>query len=208
MLVNQPVHEEDDVDSDKDNSNHLPTINLTYVYTKALTSEAGKLIAKDVCFVVVNDDYVVDFKYNYGVNGATPYTVHNPMLDVYGRYGRPYISKLRSLIKEYMNVVNLTSDHGVLTGLGTHEIDTSLLAPTQAHSVTSDLEPGKQLAKNGQGNLITSTYPQSGTLQGLLQLVYFLDQQIQNHSYQTEFFDGQNTSRGRKTATEISNVGS
>lgn len=199
MLVSAPSDDEDNLDS----SNHLPTVDISYVYSKALTDERGKLLCRDICFVVVNDDYVVDFKYNTGINGDTPYTVHNPMIDVMGRYGRPYISKLRSLINQYINVVNLAHDAGVLTGLGTHEIDTTLLAPGMAHSLSSDIQPGKMLAKNGQGDLVKDTYPPAGVMQGLMQLIYFYDQQIQNHSYQTEFFDGQNTSRGRKTATEV-----
>lgn len=203
MLVSPPPSDDEDVDSNTDSSNHLPTVDISYVYSKALTDEAGKLLCKDICFVVVNDDYVVDFKYNTGVNGATPYTVHNPMIDVMGRYGRPYISKLRSLIKQYINAVNLANDAGVLSGLGTHEINRSLLDGGFAHTVTSDIEPGKLYSKNGDGDLISSSWPNQSSLQGLLQLIYFYDQQIQNHSYQTEFFDGQNTSRGRKTATEV-----
>lgn len=184
-------------------SNHLPLVDLYYVYTKALTDESGETLCKDVCFIIANKDYVLDLKYNMGVNGSTPYTVHNPMLDVYGRYGRPYISKLRSLIKQYMNAVNLAMDAGVLAALGTHEINTEAMHNQTAHTVTSDIDPGRLLPKRGEAKLLESTYPPNGALQAILQMIYFLDQQIQNHSYQTEFFDGQNTSRGRKTATEV-----
>ena len=203
LLFDAPSGIDDDATDPEEKSKHLPLINLHYVYTKALTDESGDLICKDVCFVIVNKDYVVDFKYNTGVNGATPYTVHNPMLDVYGRYGRPYISKVRSLIKEFVKTVNLAVDAGVLSGLGTHELRRDLLDTGMTHTVTSDIDPGRTLSKRGEGKLLESTYPPTGVVQSLLQLVYFFDQQIQNHSYQTEFFDGQNTSRGRKTATEV-----
>jgi len=182
---------------------YLPTVSIDYVYTKALTNDSGELLCEDIYFVVVNRDYVVDFGYNMGINGDTPYTVHNPMLDVYGRYGRPYISKLRSLIQQYINVVNLMVDSSILSGLGTHELDRELLDPAMAHTVTRDIDPGLLLSKRGQGKLLESTYPPNGVVQSLLQVAYFFDQQIQTHSYQTEFFDGQNTSRGRKTATEV-----
>lgn len=194
---------EDDPAEVQDTSNHLPTVDLHYVYTQALTDESGDLLCHDVYFIIADRDYVVDFGYNTGIKGKTPYTVHNPMMDVYGRYGRPYISKVRSLIKEYVNLLNLTSDSAILAGLGTHEVNRDLLDSHMAHTVTSDVEPGKLISKRGEGQLISSTYGNINSIQGLLQLLYFYDQQIQNHSYQTEFFDGQNTSRGRKTATEV-----
>ena len=206
LLFNAAPNPDQDTEVQEDRSNHLPVIDLHYVYAKALTDESGRLLCRDICFIIANREYVVDFKYNLGVNGATPYTVHNPMLDVYGRYGRPYISKVRSVIKQYVNMVNLAHDAGVLAGLGTHEIDLDLLEAGMAHTFTSDIEPGKVLAASkggGTGKLVTSTYSPGTTVQSLLQLVYFYDQQIQNHSYQTEFFDGQNSSRGRKTATEV-----
>lgn len=188
---------------DNTGGKYLPTVDIDYVYTKALTDEHGELLCEDVYFVVVNRDYVVDFGYNMGINGDTPYTVHNPMLDVYGRYGRPYISKLRSLIQQYVNVVNLMVDSAILSGLGTHELNRTLLDPAMAHTVTRDIDPGLLLSKRGDGKLLESTYPPNGVVQSILQVAYFFQQQIQEHSYQTEFFDGQNSSRGRKTATEI-----
>ncbi len=203
MFVNaiQEPGEDDKVEGT--GGKHLPTVDIDYIYTKALTSERGELLCEDIYFIVVNRDYVVDFGYNKGINGGTPYTVHNPMLDVYGRYGRPYISKLRSLIQQYVNVVNLMVDSSILSGLGTHEINREVLDPGMAHSVARDIDPGRMLSKRGAEKLIESTYPPNGIVQSLLQVAYFFQQQIQEHSYQTEFFDGQNTSRGRKTATEI-----
>lgn len=203
MFINEVQDIEQDESIVGTGGKHLPTVDLDYVYTKALTDERGELLCEDIYFVVVNRDYVVDFGYNMGINGGTPYTVHNPMLDVYGRYGRPYISKLRSLIQQYVNVVNLMVDSSILSGLGTHELNRDLLDPGMSHTVTRDVDPGRLLSKRGEGKLLESTYPPNGIVQSLLQVAYFFDQQIQNHSYQTEFFDGQNTSRGRKTATEV-----
>jgi hypothetical protein len=173
------------------------------VYSKALTNKLGEVVLKDCEFVVANKEYVMHIDYNKGVNGRTPYTVHNPMLDVYGRYGRPYISKLRSLIKQYTNCLNLAMDAGILSALGIHEINTRVMNAATAHTVSADLEPGKLMLKNGEEDLIKSTFPPNGSLQSILQMLYMLDQLIQNYSYQSEFFTGQPTAKGRPTLGEV-----
>ena len=184
-------------------TNHLPTVTLYYVYSQALTNRSGETVLKDCKFILANKEYLLHIDYNDGINGSTPYTVHNPMMDVYGRYGRPYISKVRSLIKQYINCLNLAMDAGVLSALGVHEINSAALANASTHTVTSDIEPGKMVVKTNEQELIRSTYPPNNTMQAILQMLYVLDQLIQNHSYQSEFFTGQPTAKGRPTLGEV-----
>lgn len=198
--VEQPIDKKQDTIV---KSNHLPTVTLYYVYSQALTDRTGGTILKDCKFILANKEYLLHIDYNDGINGSTPYTVHNPMMDVYGRYGRPYISKVRSLIKQYINCLNLAMDAGVLSALGIHELNQAALSSASAHTVTADLEPGKMMIKTNEQDLIKSTYPPNNTMQAILQMLYVLDQLIQNHSYQSEFFTGAPTAKGRPTLGEV-----
>ena len=184
--------------------NPLPTVTLKYVYTKVLTDRQGNVLSPCVWFVVVNDKYVVHLDNYILPNGMFPYSVSNPMLDIYGGYGRSYVSRIADLVTHYVGFVNLALDGAYLTALGVHEYDMSVASADGAHGVTSHIEPGKIYPKDGPGNMINSYFPAANQTMGLLNLGYFLDRELQNKGYVNEFFAGQATAKGRPTLGEIS----
>ena len=87
-----------------DDPNHRPTVKLFEVYTKAITSTTGALLEQNIHFIIaqVDSQKVVVFKEpNLLPRGKFPYVVGFPMKVVTGRYGRGYISKLKSIILAY-----------------------------------------------------------------------------------------------------------
>lgn len=182
---------------------HLPFVNLKYVYTKSFTNEYGEEVASNAFFVVVNDTIVVHFDNYYMPDGRFPYTYTNPMIDLYSRYGRPYVSKIADLVRYYVGMVNLAMDGAYLSALGLHEYDTEVARDDTAHSFTGNIEPGKMYPKQGNGSVLNSIFPPAQQAMSLLQPVFFLDREIQNKGYVNEFFAGQPTAKGRPTLGEV-----
>lgn len=181
----------------------LPTVNIKYVYTKSLLNPSGDEISPHIYFVVVEDKYVVHLENYILPNGEFPYSVANPMMDVYGRYGRPYVSKIHDLVTHFVGFQNLMLDQAYLSALGIHEYDVEVASSDAAHSFTSKLEPGKMYPKLGNGSMLNSLFPSGNVTQSLMQVGYVLDRELQNKGYVNEFFTGQATSKGRPTLGEI-----
>lgn len=182
---------------------HLPYVNLKYVYTKCLLNPSGDELSPYICFVVVDDKYVVHLENYILPNGEFPYSVANPMMDIYGRYGRSYVSKIHDLVTHYVGFTNLMLDGAYLSALGIHEYDVSATSSDSAHSFTASLEPGKMYPKTENGAMLNSTFPPGNLTTSLLQVGFFLDRELQNKGYVNEFFSGQATAKGRPTLGEI-----
>ena len=185
-------------------SNYLPMVHLKYVYTKALTGTDGDALLRDVFFVIVNEETVVHVEKNILPDGMFPYVVENPLQSLFGRYGRAYISKIRSLIVNYIESINLLMDAFRLSALGIYEYDTSLASADGAHVFTAQLKPGAFYPKNGAGQILRGVFNNGLQNSSALQVVFFLDRELQNRSYQNEFFMGQPTAKGRPTLGEVS----
>lgn len=192
------------IEKELDNKDqHLPTVDLKYVYCKSLVDEKGKEISTNVYFVVAEDKYVVHVDNYLLPDGRFPYSVGAPMMDVYGRYGRSYVSKVADIITHHVGFQNLTLDAAQLSALGTHEYDIEVASSDSAHTFTSGVSPGKMFPKVGQGKMLNSAYPDANQIPGLLQIGYYLDRELQNKGYVNEFFAGQATAKGRPTLGEI-----
>lgn len=182
-------------------SNFRPKITLHHVYTKAITDNQGNILARDYSFIVANMKNVVQFKRNLLPRGKFPYVVGHVIKSAFGRYRRAYLSKLRSIIKGYLDSLNLVIDGFRLSMLGIFEYDISGISTDTAHQFTAVLEPGKfypVTTPNTIRHIFNPQFPAIG-----LQDVFLKDRIIQNRSLQTEFFQGAPTAKGRPTATEI-----
>jgi len=183
--------------------NALPTVTLKYVYTKCLLSPSGKELSPYIHFIVVNDAYVVHLENYILPNGDFPYSVANPMMDISGRYGRSYVSKIHDLVTHYVGFTNLMLDSAYLSALGVHEYDAEVATSDTAHSATSGITPGKMYTKHGSTPMLHSSFPPSNLTSSLLQVGFFLDRELQNKGWVNEFFSGQATSKGRPTLGEV-----
>lgn len=179
-----------------------PKVQLAYVYTKALTDKKGKILDTNVHFIVANRQTVVHYEKNLLPCGQFPYVVGQPLRSLVGRYGRGYLSKLKSVIISYLDSLNLILDGFQLATLGAFEYDVQAAVNDAVHQFTARLEPGKFYPVN-RPNSIRQVF-NANTPAIALQLLFYLDRVIQNRSFQTEFIQGMPTAKGRPTASEIS----
>ena len=179
---------------------YVTDIKLSYVYTKFVADAQGKTIDENVHFVVVNDKHVVYYGKNNLPNGKFPYSIGFPMKVLQGRYGRGYITKLRSLLSSYVESMNLLLDAFTISTLGVYEVVTANIESGKAHLFGS-VVPGRMYPVSAP-NTINQVYNQSLN-PNAVNLLFTIDRLIQNRSFQNEFFQGQPTSKGRPTASEI-----
>lgn len=190
--------------SSENESPYLRTVNLKILHTRALTDDKGGVLVRDVKIYIANNKHVLWVEKNILPGGQFPYVVQNPIASIYGRYGRAYISKIKSLIVSYIEAINLALDGFRLSALGIYEYDTEVMSKDTGHLFTAVLEPGRFYPKAGQGRGINGVFNNSLQSAGALQIVFFLDRELQNKSFQNEFFQGAPTVKGRPTLGEIS----
>ena len=187
--------------NDADDGLYRPTVKLEYVYTRCLTDERGKILDENVHFIIANKEHVVYYGKNILPKGQFPYIVGFPMKVLKGRYGRGYITKLRSLLSSYVESMNLLLDAFTLNTLGVYEVVTNNIESGKAHLFGS-VVPGRLYPVTSTGT-INQVY-NNAVNPNATNLLFVLDRLIQNRSFQNEFFQGQPTSKGRPTASEIS----
>tara|TARA_X000001388_G_scaffold67539_1_gene54862 strand:- start:1149 stop:2861 length:1713 start_codon:yes stop_codon:yes gene_type:complete len=187
--------------ADSEDTSYRPTVSLDYVFSKCLTDERGKILDEHVHFIIANKQHVVYYGKNILPKGQFPYIVGFPMKVLKGRYGRGYITKLRSLLSSYVESMNLLLDAFTLNTLGVYEVVTSNIETGKAHLFGS-VVPGRLYPVSSTGT-INQVYNNSVN-PNATNLLFVLDRLIQNRSFQNEFFQGQPTSKGRPTASEIS----
>ena len=117
-----------------------------------------------------------------------------------GRYGRGYITKLRSLLSSYVESMNLLLDAFTISTLGVYEVVTSNIESGKAHLFGS-VVPGRMYPVSAP-NTINQVYNNSLN-PNAVNLLFTIDRLIQNRSFQNEFFQGAPTSKGRPTASEV-----
>jgi len=186
---------------DPNDALYRPTVHLEYVYSRCMTSDQGKILDENVHFVIANKEHVVYYGKNILPKGEFPYVVGFPMKVLKGKYGRGYISKLRSLLSSYVESMNLLLDAFTLNTLGVYEVVTNNIETGKAHLFGS-VVPGRlyPVTQTGTINQVynNAVNPNSSSL------LFTLDRLIQNRSFQNEFFQGAPTSKGRPTASEVS----
>ena len=188
-------------DTPKDASdNYRPSLTVSYVYSKIVADSTGKVLDTNVHFIVVNHKFVVLYTKNILPKGMFPYVVGFPFKSLTGVYGRGYISKLRSLIFQIIQSWNLIVDGLTLATLGAYEVNTQKIDPEYLHDFTA-IRAGKMYKVAGD-NVLNKVY--NNALDPMsLQVLAALDRELQNRSFQNEFFQGQSTSRGRPTKAEV-----
>lgn len=186
---------------EEDVENFRPRVRLHYVYTKALTDNMGNILDDNVHFIIAEGEHVVLYKKNFLPKGMFPYVVGFPMKVITGRYGRGYISKLRSLLVTYIESMNLLMDSFMLATLGAYEVVEPNIGDDADH-LFSSLSPGR-LYPVKEPNTLNRVFD-SAVDPMAPNIVFLLDKLIQNRSFQNEFFQGQPTAKGRPTASEVS----
>lgn len=196
-----------DTGEDKENKkdskadNFVPLVKLDYVCSKYITDHTGKVLVRDVEFIIANDKHLLEIRYNRLPSGRFPYVIGFPMKSIYDEWTRGYVSKLKSLIRHYTDSFNLMLDSFKLSALGIYEYDITKIPQGQEHAFSASLYPGKWYPTKGQGS-ITSLY-RNEVPPLALNIIMFIDRLLQNRSFQTEFFTGAPTAKGRPTATEV-----
>jgi hypothetical protein len=183
--------------------NRLPMaqVRLDYVWTRTLTDKTGALKDRNIHFIIANGKWIVYFKRNILPRSMSPYVVGFPMKNLVGRYGRGYLTKLHSVLITYLESINLIMDMFKLMTLGAFEVDTSAVDSASAHIYSSGIVPGK-MYPTIKPNSIRQIF-QSTPFQLALPIVQYMDKIVQNNSFQSEFFQGAPTVKGRPTAQEI-----
>jgi hypothetical protein len=181
--------------------NHLSQVKLCYVYAKYISDKRGAVLDRNVHFIIAGDNTVVYYGKNNLPNGRFPYVCGFPMKVLQGRYGRGYISKLRSLLSSYVESMNLLLDAFRMSTLGVYELVSTNVESGKAHLFGS-ITPGRLYPVTAP-NTINQVYNQNLN-PNATNLLFVIDRLIQNRSFQNEFFQGQPTSKGRPTAQEIS----
>lgn len=188
-----------------ESNNFSPTVEVFYVYSKFITNLQGETIDDNGHFIIARVNgktTAVLYEKNILPKGMFPYVVGFPMKVLVGRYGRGYISKLKSLLLSYIEGVNLIMDQFTLATLGVWELDTSLI-PEGQKKLYGSLVPGRVYPKSGQGKALDNVF--KGVIdQSAINVLFFIDRLIQNRSFQNEFFQGSPTAKGRPTASEVS----
>lgn len=182
-------------------ANFRPRIKLDYVYARAITSNQGEVLATNQHFIIANGEHVLLLADNIMPNGRFPYVVGFPMKVIVGRYGRGYISKLRSVLDSYLESLNLMMDQFKISTLGAYEMNMDVADSNHTATYTT-FEPGKIYPKNGDGRLLQQSVSNQIDANGFL-VLNNLDKIIQNRSFQNEFFQGSPTAKGRPTFGEV-----
>ena len=179
---------------------YVTDVKLDYVYSKFISDEQGRVLDTNIHYVIVNKKHVVYYGKNTLPNGNFPYCMGFPMKVLQGRYGRGYITKLRSLLSSYVESMNLLLDAFTISTLGVYEVVTSNIESGKAHLFGS-VVPGRMYPVSAP-NTINQVYNNSLN-PNAVNLLFTIDRLIQNRSFQNEFFQGAPTSKGRPTASEV-----
>ena len=179
---------------------YVNDVTLDYVYSKYISDPKGRVLDENIHYIIVNKKHVVYYGKNNLPNGMFPYSVGFPMKVLQGRYGRGYITKLRSLLSSYVESMNLLLDAFTISTLGVYEVVTSNIESGKAHLFGS-VVPGRMYPVAAP-NTINQVY-NNALNPNAVNLLFTIDRLIQNRSFQNEFFQGQPTQKGRPTASEI-----
>lgn len=197
MSLVPPTSDEIDIPAPK----FRPKVVLHYVYTKAVVDKNGQVLDRNAHFVVANKKFVVHYSKNLLPNGEFPYVVATPFQTVASRYGRGYLSKLRGIISAYIGSLNTLRDAFHLSTMGLFEYVVPSIVNSTEHKFTAKLRPGAFYPVQAPNTIRQIGNPQVPVV--ALNWLFFLDRVIQNRSFQTEFFTGMPTAKGRPTASEI-----
>lgn len=174
---------------------------LHHVYTKYLTDPQGNILDRDVYFLVANGQNVVFYDKNYLPNGRFPYVIGQPIKSLVGAYGVGYLSRIKDVIKNYLDLLNLIQDAFHLSVLGVYEYDITSIVSEGKHQFTRSIKP-MTFYPVTKPNTVRQVYNPVNPATAV-QFLFVLDRILQNRSYQTEFFMGMPTAKGRPTASEV-----
>jgi hypothetical protein len=175
---------------------------LHHVYTKYLVDSQNNVIDRNIYFLIANGQHVVFYAKNYLPNGRFPYVIGQPVKSLVGVYGRGYLSRIKDVIKNYLDLLNLIQDAFHLSVLGVYEYDVSSIVNEGKHQFTRSIKP-MTFYPVTKPNSIRQVYNPVNPVTAV-QFLFVLDRILQNRSYQTEFFMGMPTVKGRPTASEVS----
>ena len=195
-------------ESDTMNTRKLTTIDrgvLHHVHAKFLTvNDEGRHLPEvkdnDIYFIMLNG-ILIHYTHNLLPKGRYPYVCDQPFKHIVGRYGKGYISMLKSVICEYLNALSLTVDSFTINVLPVYERDMDNTNSESADVNASEIVPGRVYESRG-GRMLTQV-SNTNPAQFGLQMTFYFDRLLQNRSSQSEFFTGAPTSKGRPTLGEI-----
>lgn len=178
-----------------------PMVELRFVYTKVAYDEEGKQLAENFWFIVADDNYIVHIEENNLPNGLFPYVIGAPLGSIGNKYGRGYLTKLRSLILNYIEIIDLATQAFRFSILGMWAYDPAAVTKKAGHDFTKIIRPSKWYAI--PPNAIKNIYDNPIGMQTAIQMQGLYDFLMQILSFQNEFVQGRPTTKGRPTASEI-----
>lgn len=178
---------------------------LHHVYAKVLpVNEGGKSLPEikdhNIYFIMLNGN-LVHYTHNLLPKGRFPYVKAQPVRHIVGRYGKGFISMLKSLICEYLNMLSLTVDEATRNILPVYERDMSTADNESADVNASEIVPGRVYSSRDGQSLRQISNP--NTTQIGSSMTFTFERLIQNRSSVSEFFEGRPTAKGRPTLGEI-----
>lgn len=199
-------------ESDTMSTRKMTTIDrgeLHHVHARFLTVNEGNntfpgVKDNDVYFIYLNG-VLIHYTHNLLPKGRFPYVCDQPFKHIVGRYGKGYISMLKSVICEYLNALSLTVDSFTINVLPVYERDMENTNPESADANAGEIVPGRVYESRG-GKMLTQV-SNTNSAQFGLQMTFYFDRLLQNRSSQSEFFTGAPTSKGRPTLGEIETKG-
>lgn len=169
----------------------------------------GELVKRNCTWSIVNDSYVLRKPIaNEFLHGLWPF-VYGPLVrKPFSDYHKGFFEDGYSLAKSLTDTYNITADTNAFASLNAFEIDVDQIHDPE--QLKTGIYPGKVLVKSSGGiaNLplvreigLGKFNPQN------LRLYQEADREWQNSNGLTEFLMGKPASRGRPTATEVTEKG-
>lgn len=169
-------------------------------YWGPLMDKDGKTVARRVVVTLANDKHLLRRGDTYPFwDGDDPFVEYQALVVPFSVWGK-LLYQHTGDIQFYTNeLASLMMDKAKMGALGMAEIDMTLVEDIE--DILTGFFPGKLFKMRGPNGIRELDMTGVGT--DTFQMAGFLDREGQNSHGVTEFLQGQPTSRGRATATEV-----
>ncbi len=178
-------------------------VKLTHFWGSLPTRE-GRWAIKNGHFVVANDKYLVRAPMeNPYSHGKIPYVVGSPFRRPFSVYHKGLIEDVIGLQRAMTELLNLTLDSTLFSGIKVFEIDLDQIEDPQ--QILSGIYPGKVFTarKGGQNTQMVRDVQFQGVSRDLVAIYNMCSVEYQNATAVTEFISGAMSTSPGRTATEV-----
>jgi len=169
----------------------------------SLPRKQGRWAIKNGHFVIANDKYLLRKPMDnpYG-HKKSPYVIGSPFRRPFSVYHKGLIEDVVGLQKAMTELLNLTLDSTLFSGIKAFEIDLDQVEDPQ--QILNGIYPGKVFTarKGGQNTEMVKTIKMDSVSRDLVSIYQMTNEEYQNNTAVTEFISGLQGGAGR-TATEV-----